>query len=101
MLSSPEVSAVFEDVGSLNLGLFIGNAVDRGSPGFGAHQGKAGTFLVILFPSFPSLSALNLYYFLITKYSHVAYEQAMDATTQHGSLRLVCFFKSIMKTKTG
>lgn len=96
MISSPEVSAVFEDVGSLNLGLFIGNAVDRGSPGFGA-----GTFLVILFPSFPSLSALNLYYFLITKYSHVAYEQAMDATTQHGSLRLVCFFKSIMKTKTG
>lgn len=92
---SLSVSAVFEDVWSLNSGLFIGNAVDRGAQASQHNRGKLGPFWLF------SLSALNLCYFLITKYSYVAYQQAMDSTTQPGFLRLVSLFKSIMKTKTG
>lgn len=82
---SLRVSAVFEDVWYLNPGLFI-SAVDEESrplrtPGESWGGGRFG-YLVSLFPLMFSTEPLSLL-------ESVAYQQAMDATTQHGLARLV------------
>lgn len=85
---SLRVSAVFEDVWYLDSGLFIISAVDeeprpRRTPG--ESWGPVG-YLASLFPLMFSTEPLSLL-------ESVAYQQAMDATTQHGLARLVSFLQ--------